>query len=99
MLQMQPSVTRQFKKLAKAATRADIDTGFEYMDLCEPILVLSLIAAVKQVVPADPELVQVETLAKAACGERLISDAGMAFEEVCEPELILNWCQLVGAVH
>ena len=63
------------------------------------MLVLFLIGELRKL-PVFPvaEAQRLETLAQSAAGKRLVSDEGMAFEEACDPVLILNWCQQVGAV-
>lgn len=91
---------RSLEQLGHAARRANTDAGFRYLELCTPVLVLYLISELRKL-PAlsDPEAVaRLETLAQAAAGKRLISDEGMAFEEACDPVLIHNWCQLLGAI-
>jgi hypothetical protein len=98
---MRPAVNlpTQVRKPSEVAARANIDTGFKFLELAQPVLILAMIDALKTVsVPVDqqPATTHLGTLAHAATGKRAISDEGMAFAEACDPISILNLCQLFG---
>lgn len=91
---------REVRALANAARHANIGTGFKYLELAQPALVLRIIGAIRHrslAAEQEPLMQHLATLAQEAAGKRAISDQGMAFVEGCDPRLILNWCQLLGA--
>lgn len=88
-----PSEQRRVRQLAKAAARANTDAGFKYLMLCAPGFVLALIAARRELAPAQvAELDRIEALAQAAQRKSVTATESIAFMEAAEPRLIHGWC-------
>lgn len=94
VIHLTPVQREQVRRLAKAAEPANRDAGFKYLKLCEPSLVLAMIAGLRELctVPVA-ELDRMAALAAAAAGKRATSDEGFAFVEAAEPSLIHAWCR------